>query len=238
MLGQRIVQEKNCRTCHRISGRGASGPGPNLDRVTERRTQEWLRRWLRDPQAIEPGTLMPTFGFTDPEIDALIAFLRSLRTAGAAASGSGGARGDKAAAGLPPVKSWLTVGLVGLSLVAVWSMFERLGRSPRAWVGRDAALLIHRVNGYLFAAIALVITQFCVRMLVARDGGEWSPRVTMHVSVGVIAIVVLGVKIVLARRYSAGLGDILPPLGILLVIATWVLAVGSAGYWFALAAHH
>jgi len=234
--GKQIVEQKTCRNCHSIAGKGASGPGPDLNRVAERRTQNWLRRWLRDPQTIKPGTLMPTFGFTDAQIDALVAFLGSLATT-ARTEVTPSAPGPRRTSGssLPLIKSWLAAMLIALTLVAAWSMFERLGSPRRGWVSRESALLIHRINGYLFALLALVISQFCVRALL-RSAGEWSPRATIHITVAVIALVVMGIKIALARRYSAGLGNLLPPLGIILVIATWILVAGSAGYYFMLSA--
>ena len=42
-------------------------------------TDENLRKWLKDPSAMKPGTLMPNQNLTDSEIDALIAFLRTLK---------------------------------------------------------------------------------------------------------------------------------------------------------------
>ena len=235
--GRQIVEEKHCRNCHSIGGSGVPGPGPNLNRVTDHRTEDWLRRWLRDPQTIEPGTLMPTFGFTGPRIDALIAFLGSLAAPEVSPSTSHKTSGDSSGFSLPLTKSWLAAALIALTLVAAWSMFERLGAPRRPWIGREAALLIHRINGYLFTALALTISQFCVRMLLRGDE-EWSPRAAIHVAVAVIVLAVLGIKIALARRYSAGLGDLLPPLGITLLMATWILVAGSAGYYLVIATRH
>jgi len=229
--GRQIVEEKNCRSCHSIAGRGASGPGPNLNQVTERRTPDWLHRWLRNPQAIKPGTIMPTFGFSRAQIDALIAYLGSLAEPAAAPGTSYKTRDGRAESNLPLTKSRLAVMLTVLTLIAAWSMFERLGSPRRPWVDRETALFIHRMNGYLFATLTLLITQFCIRGLL-RGAGEWSPRVAIHVAVAMIVLVVLGFKIALARRYSAGLGNLLPPLGITLVIATWILVAGSAGFYF------
>lgn len=49
---------------------------PDLGGVTGRYSEAWLRNWLKDPQAVRPGTSMPTFGFSDDEIDALISYLK------------------------------------------------------------------------------------------------------------------------------------------------------------------
>ena len=49
--------------------------GPNLKDVRLKLRKEWLPRWLKDPLAVNPGTRMPRFRLTDPEVRALSAFL-------------------------------------------------------------------------------------------------------------------------------------------------------------------
>lgn len=73
-----VVLARSCTSCHTIGNTGGT-VGPVLDQVANRRTEEWLRTWLRNPQAVKPGTRMPNFEFTDGEIDTLLRDLRSLR---------------------------------------------------------------------------------------------------------------------------------------------------------------
>jgi cytochrome c oxidase subunit 2 len=42
-------------------------------------TPENLRRWIQDPAAIKPGSLMPAMGMSDRELDAVTAYMASLR---------------------------------------------------------------------------------------------------------------------------------------------------------------
>ena len=49
----------------------ASGMIPN--------TPEDLPAWVRDPQAIKPGCLMPAFGLTECRQDQIVRYLRTLR---------------------------------------------------------------------------------------------------------------------------------------------------------------
>jgi cytochrome c oxidase subunit 2 len=42
-------------------------------------TPENLRLWLKDPDAIKPGSLMPAMRMTDAELDALVHYMESLR---------------------------------------------------------------------------------------------------------------------------------------------------------------
>ncbi len=88
----------SCLACHAIDGMSFGVLGPNLTHMGSRttlasgllpNTAENLAAWLRDPQAIKPGTAMlkgdgsptgmPTVGLSEEEITALVAFLQSLR---------------------------------------------------------------------------------------------------------------------------------------------------------------
>ncbi|MEE9271612.1 MAG: c-type cytochrome [Candidatus Krumholzibacteria bacterium] len=77
-VGSAIVRDRGCVTCHEVAGGGGS-VGPNLDQVANRRSPEWLRLWLRDPNALKDGTKMPNFQFSDPELDELVGYLRELK---------------------------------------------------------------------------------------------------------------------------------------------------------------
>jgi cytochrome c2 len=81
--GQHVWDEKQCAGCHSF-GRQQS-TGPDLRGVTERRSPEWLRAWLKNPAAQDDPTArmlrkqydaqMPNLGLTDDEVADLIAFL-------------------------------------------------------------------------------------------------------------------------------------------------------------------
>ena len=73
-----IVKEKQCITCHTIGNEGGT-VGPNLNQVGNRRSADWLRRWLTDPNAVKPGTKMPNFGFSERELTALVEALSRMR---------------------------------------------------------------------------------------------------------------------------------------------------------------
>lgn len=75
--GEALVQAYDCLACHTIGEGGVSGY-PELTHVGRKIRPEWERRWLQDTQKLKPGTFMPTFGFSDPELDAIVAYLHSL----------------------------------------------------------------------------------------------------------------------------------------------------------------
>jgi len=77
----------SCLACHTVDGTVGDQVGPNLARYGERETlgagvfdntEANLRRWLRDPRAMKPGVVMPDYGLSEEQIDALVAYLMSL----------------------------------------------------------------------------------------------------------------------------------------------------------------
>ncbi|MGH2350349.1 MAG: cytochrome c oxidase subunit II, partial [Chloroflexota bacterium] len=87
--GAQLFANGVCITCHTIRGTAAQGKvGPELTHVGSRQTiaantlpntPEGLERWLRNPQAVKPGNLMPNLNLSDEDIDALVAYLQSLK---------------------------------------------------------------------------------------------------------------------------------------------------------------
>jgi cytochrome c oxidase subunit 2 len=85
--GAQVYMTKGCLACHVIEGRSAGVAGPNLTHLASRGTVasgilpndiDGLSRWLRDPPAEKPGSLMPKIPLTEDEIAALVAYLQSL----------------------------------------------------------------------------------------------------------------------------------------------------------------
>ena len=77
-----------CIGCHTIRGVSAGVIGPDLTHVASRstiagamypNTPEMLARWVEDPPARKPGTLMPKLGLQPGQIADLVVYLRSLR---------------------------------------------------------------------------------------------------------------------------------------------------------------
>jgi cytochrome c oxidase subunit 2 len=77
-----------CIGCHTIGDTKAQGKvGPNLTHFATRglfaggvldNTPENLTRWLTDPPAVKPGTVMPNLHLSPEQISALVAYLESL----------------------------------------------------------------------------------------------------------------------------------------------------------------
>ncbi|TGK33241.1 cytochrome c [Leptospira gomenensis] len=74
--GKEIWEKNNCMGCHTILGEGAYY-APDLTKVYERRGVEWIRVFLKDPEAMYPGERkMVKYVFTETEIEDVIAFLK------------------------------------------------------------------------------------------------------------------------------------------------------------------
>jgi cytochrome c oxidase subunit 2 len=75
--------------CHTIRGTAAGGrTAPDLTHLATRstiaagtrpRTAEYLDQWIRDPQAIKPGSRMPQIGLSDADRAAIVAYLEQLK---------------------------------------------------------------------------------------------------------------------------------------------------------------
>lgn len=74
--GKRLYGQLNCAYCHALQGEGGR-VGPALDRLSDAATDEWIARHLREPQAVSPGSRMPTMNLLDDEVAALTAYIRS-----------------------------------------------------------------------------------------------------------------------------------------------------------------
>jgi cytochrome c oxidase subunit II len=89
MEGQKIFESTACVNCHTVRGTAAIGRfGPDLTHLMSRdtiasgaatNTPENLRRWIQNPDAIKPGSKMPAMGLSDPELNALTAYMETLR---------------------------------------------------------------------------------------------------------------------------------------------------------------
>jgi len=88
-VGQKIFETTNCINCHNVAGTVANGRfGPDLTHLMSRETIASgavpntpgnLRLWIQNPNALKPGSRMPAMGLSDQELDAVTAYLATLR---------------------------------------------------------------------------------------------------------------------------------------------------------------
>ena len=87
--GKRVFETTACINCHAINGTVAKGQfGPDLTHLMSRatiasgaapNTQEKLRLWVVNPDAIKPGSLMPAMKLSDEDVNSLVAYMETLR---------------------------------------------------------------------------------------------------------------------------------------------------------------
>jgi cytochrome c oxidase subunit 2 len=87
--GRNVFFANSCVNCHTIRGTSAQGTfGPDLTHLMSRQTlasgaapntPAKLRTWVRDPQEIKVGCLMPDMQMTDQEVDQIVAYLQTLK---------------------------------------------------------------------------------------------------------------------------------------------------------------
>lgn len=86
--GRRVFQTTACINCHAVVGTVANGSfGPDLRHLMSRdtiaagaapNTPENLRLWIRSPDAIKPGCLMPAMNLTERQLDQVTAYMLTL----------------------------------------------------------------------------------------------------------------------------------------------------------------
>ena len=87
--GEQAFLAGSCSSCHAIRGTSARGyVGPDLTHLASRttlagltipNTRGYLARWIADSQHFKPGNQMPDFHLAGSRLDALVAYLESLK---------------------------------------------------------------------------------------------------------------------------------------------------------------
>lgn len=78
LTGKPLVFDQMCVACHSLSGSGGV-VGPALDDIGDRRTDDFLKSWLKDPKSLNPDSKMPQMPLTDEQIVELVSFLSGLK---------------------------------------------------------------------------------------------------------------------------------------------------------------
>ena len=87
--GLKVFLSHACADCHQIRGTPAVGQiGPDLTHLMSRQTlaagaipntRDELANWIIDPQHVKPGNKMPALNLSGRDLDAVLAYLRSLK---------------------------------------------------------------------------------------------------------------------------------------------------------------
>lgn len=72
-----------CQSCHIVDPKADKGYiGPTLTQVGSRLNGAWIYQWLKNPQALRPGTIEPNRNISDEDARALTAFLMAQKSTG------------------------------------------------------------------------------------------------------------------------------------------------------------
>jgi cytochrome c oxidase subunit 2 len=87
--GEQVLLGSTCALCHSVQGTVARGTiGPDLTHLKSRgwigagalpNERDALANWIRDSQAFKPGNLMPPHALPGDDLEALVAYLETLR---------------------------------------------------------------------------------------------------------------------------------------------------------------
>jgi cytochrome c oxidase subunit II len=90
--GEAVYVRERCQVCHAVRGsfevEELEAPGPDLTHLATRRTlgaatvrrnRDTLREWVANPHRRKPGVRMPATRLSDADMEALMAYLESLR---------------------------------------------------------------------------------------------------------------------------------------------------------------
>ena len=86
--GRQLFVQRTCGNCHAVASTSEGQAGPELTHFASRQTigagvventPENIAAFVRNPQAVKPGILMPNFRLSEEEVRALTAYLESLK---------------------------------------------------------------------------------------------------------------------------------------------------------------
>jgi cytochrome c1 len=88
--GKAVFASAGCGLCHTIQGVSTGNQCPDLTHIATQpipsppwdklsNDPTFLHQWIKNPQAIKPGNLMPDLGLTDEQVSDVVAFLETQR---------------------------------------------------------------------------------------------------------------------------------------------------------------
>lgn len=79
--GPTLYGESFCASCHATQNAAGNlvggNVGPELTRIGSKAKSEWLKRWIQDPGAYDPATMMPHYRFSDKQVEILAGYLQA-----------------------------------------------------------------------------------------------------------------------------------------------------------------
>ena len=126
------------------------------------------------------------------------------------------------------LKSILSFLMLFLTIFLMFTMFEILGRSQKRF-DLDKLKKLHKISGFIYMAIFLTITYFCLHFIVSAKT-ELSSRASLHSLLAVTIIVLFVIKLSFIRAYRQYYGQV-KNIGLVIAVLTFGLVSLSGGYY-------
>jgi len=128
----------------------------------------------------------------------------------------------------PMITTILSFFFVLAGAICIYTMLEIRGR-PKLTLNPRALMKIHKISGYIFVLLYLVIS---VLMIIKLRGYrvELSPRANLHMLLAVVALPIIVIKILIARFYKKLTAQLLF-LGVLLLVLGVSFNAITGGYY-------
>ena len=88
IAGREVFLELACQNCHPLGEDAVGTFAPDLTHLMSREriasgmilnTKDYLRAWIENPQNVKPGCNMPALKLSEPQLDAVVAYLLTLK---------------------------------------------------------------------------------------------------------------------------------------------------------------
>ena len=77
--GAELIEKFACTACHKLDGKDG-GISPDISYAGLMRDEKWIHDHFRDPRAIMPDSIMPSFRFTEAQFQSMSAYLAGRKT--------------------------------------------------------------------------------------------------------------------------------------------------------------
>ncbi len=76
--GKTLFEKSGCVACHALHGTGGS-VGPALDNLFKNRSIDYVKGQIINPKTNNPTSIMPSYPFSEGQVQSVIEYLRTLR---------------------------------------------------------------------------------------------------------------------------------------------------------------
>jgi len=115
------------------------------------------------------------------------------------------------------------------AIIAVITMLSLMGKAERK-VSAQLLRKIHRVAGFVFTGLFLLISYFCLKYW-AMVGDQISIRAVLHAVLSFALIIILILKLSIVQFYKKFL-KFIPAMGMIVFVLSFMVFSTSAGFFF------